>query len=78
MFPEPINGPKVGTSGKSVAQRSREQYFNARLKNVENIKINYADDNVKGLLIANERLKSHAQIHDEIYERFRTNTKQSL
>jgi len=41
------------------------------LKNLEKIRINYEDDNVKGLVIANEKLKSHAQIHDENRSKFK-------
>ena len=33
---------------------------------------------MKGLVIANEKLKSHAQIHDEIYDRYRRSTNQTL
>ncbi len=61
-----------------MAEASRKQYFNARLKDIEKIKINMDDHSIRGLLISNENKKFHSQIINEIHDAHRNKTKSTL
>ena len=61
----------------SVAETSREIYFNARLKDHERMKINL-DEHAKSLVITTEKDKEAQQVFDEIHSDFRKKTKTTI
>ena len=78
VFQEPFQGPKVLTYGKSIAQQSRQQYFNARLNDLEKIRISLDDTNIKSLVPNREKQRSNQAVIDSLHRKFRSRTRTTL